>query len=47
LTQALQALQQATAAAATAEGEGSAEDDASASEVDDEEVIDADFKPAG
>ena len=47
LAQALQALQQATAATASAEGEESAEDGISASEDDDEEVIDADFKPAG
>ena len=47
LGQALQALQQATTATTSAEGEENAEDDVSSSKEDDEEVIDADFKPAG
>ena len=47
LGQALQALQQATTATTSAEGEENAEDDVNSSKDDDEEVIDADFKPAG
>ena len=47
LGQALQALQQATTATTSTEGEENAEDDVNSSKDDDEEVIDADFKPAG
>ena len=47
LSQALQALQQATTVTSSAEGEENAEDDVNSSKDDDEEVIDADFKPAG
>ena len=47
LGQALQALQQATTATTSTEGEENAEDDVNSSKDDEEEVIDADFKPAG
>ena len=48
LAQALQTFQQAVAAASAAsEADGAEAPEGADSDVDDEEVIDADFKPAG